>query len=136
MTTIGQLFEGSCLCGRVRYRAVGPLGEMNHCHCADCRKSHGAAFASYIEMPRDRISFVQGEDNLEVYQAEAGTSRFFCRTCGSNIYCCSDKWEDFYLTGGTIDTPGDPPSQMHIFVRSRVPWFEIRDRYPQHETVP
>ena len=40
------LLAGSCLCGRVAYQITGPLTDALNCHCAMCRKSHGAAFRS------------------------------------------------------------------------------------------
>ncbi len=86
MVATEQVLEGSCHCGRVRYRAVAPFGEMTNCHCTDCRKSHGAAFATYIEVPRERFSYVQGEGELHSFQAESGLQRYFCRNCGSIIW--------------------------------------------------
>jgi len=37
---------------------------------------------------------------------------------------------------GTLDDdPGIRP-QMHIFVGSKAPWFDIADELPQHEEYP
>ena len=49
------MLRGSCLCGTVRYEIRGPVGRVSHCHCAMCRKAHGAAFATYGRVER-RIS--------------------------------------------------------------------------------
>ncbi len=35
-----RAYEGSCQCGRVRCKVVGPWGAMNRCHCTDCQKMH------------------------------------------------------------------------------------------------
>ena len=136
MSAKEHVYEGSCLCGRVCYRATGPLGEFGYCHCTDCRKSHGAAFNSSIEVPRQRFTIVQGEDHLQTYQAESGTRRLFCRTCGAMIISEADDWEAVYFSAGTLDTPLDQKPTYHIWVRSKVPWYEIRDGIPQHETYP
>ena len=136
MSANGQIYEGSCLCGRVRYRATGPLGEFGNCHCTDCQKSHGAAFASYIEVPRQRFTIVQGENHLQAYQAESGARRLFCRTCGAKIISESDAWEAVYVSAGTLDTPLDQKLTYHIWVRSKAPWYEICDGLPQHATNP
>lgn len=38
---------GSCLCGTVRYAITGAFETVGHCHCSTCRKTHGAAFATW-----------------------------------------------------------------------------------------
>ncbi len=137
MVATEQVFEGSCHCGRVRYRAVAPFGEMTNCHCTDCRKSHGAAFATYIEVPRERFSYVQGEGELHSFQAESGLQRYFCRNCGSIIWNgSSNPPEAYWITAGTLDTPLDRKPDAHIFIRSKVPWYDIKDDLPQHQAYP
>ena len=136
MSAKEQVYEGSCLCGRVRYRAVGPWGFMVHCHCTDCQKSQGAAFATCIQLPRARFTLLQGKDQIQIYETES-TKRSFCRTCGSCITAGADSEpESVYVVAGTLDTPPIPSSQIHIFVRSKAPWYEIKDAHPQHSTNP
>ncbi len=136
MSANEQVYEGSCLCGRVRYRATGPLGEFGHCHCSDCQKSHGSAFNTSIEVPRHRFTILQGEDHLQAYQVESGTRRLFCRTCGATMISEADAWEAVYFSAGTLDTPLDQKPTYHIWVRSKAPWYEILDELPQHATYP
>lgn len=136
MSANQQVYEGSCLCGRVRYRATGPLGEFGFCHCTDCRKTYGAAFGNGIEVPRERFTIVQGENHLQTYQTESGTRRLFCRTCGAKIISEADAWEGAYIHVGTLDTPLDQKPSSHFWVNSKVPWYEIRDGLPQHATYP
>lgn len=137
MVATEQVLEGSCHCGRVRYRAVAPFGEMTNCHCTDCRKSHGAAFATYIEVPRERFSYVQGEGELHSFQAESGLQRYFCRNCGSIIWNgSSNPPEAYWITAGMLDTPIDRKPDAHIFIRSKVPWYDIKDDLPQHQAYP
>lgn len=128
-----EVFEGSCLCGAVRYRVTGPLGTMSHCHCTDCRKSHAAAFSTYIDVDRSVLRFLSGEDRLATYQAASGTQRSFCPTCGSIILCFTDTDPDWVdLAVATLDTPIARRPEYHIFVRSRAPWHDILDDKPQH----
>jgi hypothetical protein len=127
--------EGSCLCGRVRYRIEGPLGVMMNCHCTDCRKSHAAAFATYVEVPWSGFRFLKGEDHLTTYRAESGTKRSFCRTCGSIVTCWSDEDKlHLEISASTLDTPTDRRPEYHIFVRSKASWYDIKDGRPQHKT--
>ena len=76
-------YEGSCLCGAIRYQAIGPLGRMGHCHCVDCRKAHGAAFATFVDVARNRLVMLQGVDRMRRHRARSGSTRTFCSDCGS-----------------------------------------------------
>src|SRR3989454_12650432 len=87
MTASRQAYEGSCQCGRVRYKVEGPLSNMSNCHCTDCRKNSGAAFVTYVEAPKRAFGYVKGADLIQTYQAESGTKRAFCRQCGSTLSC-------------------------------------------------
>jgi len=141
MVAASETYEGSCFCGKVRYRVTGPLGSMSNCHCTDCRKSHGAAFSTYVDVPRRQFTFQQGEDELQTYKAESGAKRSFCRTCGSVVICFvdSDKESDKEMVefaAATLDTPIHKKPEYHIFVRSKVPWFDIQDGRPQHQAYP
>lgn len=132
-----QTFEGSCFCGKVRYRVTGPLGGMSNCHCTDCRKSHAAAFATYIDARRSDFAYLSGEDHLQTYQAASGTKRAFCRTCGSIVTCWGDSDPaTIEIAAGTLDTLVDRRPEYHIFVRSKASWYDIQDGKPQHQAYP
>ncbi len=137
MNDTAAAFEGSCLCGEVRYRAIGPLGRMGHCHCIDCRKAHGAAFATFVDVARERLVMLRGEGLMRRHRARSGSVRAFCGDCGSLL-----TWErdedpgTVSLAVGTFDTPPDRAPEYHIFVRSKLPWIEIGDGLPQFAAYP
>jgi hypothetical protein len=59
----------------------------------------------------------------------------FCGICGSKVPRV-DRERDFAVVpAGALD--GDPGlrPQMHIFVGSKAPWFEIQDALPRHEAA-
>lgn len=133
MTTLQDVYDGSCCWGRVRFRMQGPFGSFSHCHCVDCRKTHGAAFASYIGVGRPRFRFLQGEGEIASFATETGTRRSFCRTCGSTLTSTlTSEPDNIYVATGTLDTPLHLKPAYHIFIRSRVPWLDLRDGLPQH----
>ena len=124
--------RGSCLCGQVRYEIPGGFDSASHCHCSQCRKAHGAAFASYGVLPAAAFSIVAGDDAIASYRPSAASVRTFCRHCGSNL-----EWRG---TGtptrtavalGTLDEdPGIRPGR-HIHVASGATWHRITDDLPQ-----
>jgi hypothetical protein len=127
--------EGSCLCGTVRWRIRPPFNRMTHCHCSMCRKAHGAAFATYISMPRESFEMLAGEASVTDYESAPGFHRAFCSTCGSTVPSTANG-DMVYVPAGTLDgDPGIRPAR-HIFAASRAPWHRIADDLPQHATYP
>lgn len=51
----GYNMQGGCLCGAVRYEATGRPHNVTHCHCADCRRSSGAAFVRWASFRRGEV---------------------------------------------------------------------------------
>jgi len=127
--------EGTCLCGRVRYRIEGPVANMSNCHCTDCRQHSGAAFVSFVEAPKTALSFLSGRDELTTHEAASGTRRQFCRHCGSSLFCFVDTDDLVEIAAATLTTPLSLRPEYHIFVRSKVSWFDIQDGKPQHQAT-
>jgi hypothetical protein len=124
--------RGSCLCGAVRFEIRGPLGAMSHCHCAMCRKAHGAAFGTYASVRRSDFALLAGADAIASYRSSPTVTRTFCRTCGATLQWITDDRPDAIdIAIGTLDDdPGIRPS-LHIYTASKAPWFEITDGLPQ-----
>ena len=129
-------YEGSCLCGRVRFSAEEPFLDFLHCHCIDCRKTHGAAFATSIGVARDRFAITAGADGLGGFKAPSGTTRTFCTRCGSKVTVGNDGWDAVYVPASLFDTVLPHRPQMHMYVRSRAPWYELLDHLPRWEAGP
>lgn len=127
-------YRGQCLCGAVKYE-VGAFGaRMAHCHCSMCRKFHGSAFATYGEVKASEFRWLQGEHELESYTADNGTTRCFCRICGSSMTFSSAAHpeEMVEIALGTLDSNLDMSPDAHVFVGSKASWSEILDDLPQY----
>ena len=128
------MLNGRCECGEVRYRVDGEIHDYSHCHCSQCRRLHGAAFATFAGVKRGDVRWDHGADALKTYHSSPSHERVFCSICGSNILVALDSEpDDYYMALGTID--GDPvlPEGYHIFVGSKAPWHEIHDDLEQYE---
>lgn len=128
-----KVYVGGCLCGAVRYEARSISPKMAHCHCSMCRKFHGAAFATFASVPQADFTWLQGELELQAYQAPNGTIRRFCRHCGSSLTFAPAQETGFVeVTLGTLDTPlADVLPDAHIYVGSKANWSVICDQLPQ-----
>jgi hypothetical protein len=107
---------------------------MSHCHCSRCRKAHGTAYATYVARRRDTFR-LSGEEHVEKWESMPGFDRCFCRRCGSVVPGTPCGKLIFLPVGCFEDDPGARP-EMHIFVGSKAPWFEISDGLPRYDTNP
>lgn len=126
------MHSGSCLCGTVKYQIDAPIESANHCHCSQCRKGHGAAFATYGNVRREHFRFTQGEDSVSTFNSSPGVSRTFCQRCGSNLQWFAEQPRPNWLsvTLGTLDTPLPSVAQQHIHADSCADWYRIADGLP------
>jgi hypothetical protein len=127
------MYKGSCLCGAVKYEIRGTLGPIVFCHCSQCRKAQGSAFAANAAVKTREFEVVAGKDALVEYRSSPGKKRVFCGICGSPIFSARDNLPDFVrLRIGTLDTEVQEQPSAHIHVASKATWFEINDSLPQY----
>ena len=128
------MIEGGCLCGKVRYRIDGQITDVSHCHCAMCRKAHGAAFGTYGAVQQDQFHWTDGQDLIKIFSSSADMDRTFCSNCGSTFQTIYKPEPDLmYLALGTVDgDPGCRP-EYHIYIGSKAPWSDVTDDLAQYE---
>lgn len=127
--------QGGCLCGKVRYQINGALSQSTHCHCSQCRRAHGAAFATYADCQPEDFSWLAGEELVKVYETGGAIGWVFCSECGATL-AATDKGVVNAVTLGTVDgDPGVRP-ESHIFVGSKAIWDSIEDELPQYDEWP
>jgi hypothetical protein len=131
MSTAEEIHEGGCLCGAVRYRAIGTPLRVNHCHCRMCLKATGAAVATWATFPRNRVSFTRGAPTIR--RSSEIAVRGFCASCGSALLWQADTAPDTIdLTAGTLDDPGRVRPLEHLWTESAVGWLHIEDGLPRY----
>lgn len=115
--------KGSCHCGAVRYEVARLGGPITHCHCATCRKTHSAAYASTARVAREDFRWIAGEDQVTRYESSPGKTRAFCSKCGCHIIAWRESQAHAILRVATLDEdPGVRP-RMHIWRSHEVPWL-------------
>ena len=76
--------QGRCVCGAVRLEIDVPAVWAWHDHSDASRRALGAAYATWVGSWKSRFRLLDGEEDLTRYEdAEAGTTRSFCRRCGT-----------------------------------------------------
>ena len=129
------MYSGSCLCGDIAFAVDGPIQHIDQCHCSMCRKTHGAAFATYGGAGPEDFRMLRGEGLARRYRSSAKGSRLFCPRCGSVVPAkIADKPVAIALGNITEDPVARP--KAHFFVGSKAPWHDIVDDLPQFEDYP
>ena len=126
------MIRGSCLCGAVRFE-IDKVRSLTHCHCGNCRKLTGAAFATYAHVDADKFRFVAGEDMTVAYESRQGSFRYRCRTCGCLTPGKASYLPTVSIPAGLLDDDPQARPRLHVFTSSRAPWWTIQDDLPQHE---
>jgi hypothetical protein len=125
---------GGCLCGGVRYEIEGALAPIQLCHCTQCRKAQGTAFAANIPVALSRFCLLKGRDLLREYESSPGKYRAFCSHCGSPVFSRRDSMPQVVrVRAGLLD--GDLPTHpaTHAWVESNANWWEIQDELPRFD---
>ena len=126
------MISGHCECGRISYTAKGPIEDFSHCHCSQCRRLSGAAYASYAGVEKSGFSFLSGESDVHIYASSPSHRRMFCGHCGSNIGVDMETESGArYLCMGSLDGTLELPKGYHIYVASKASWRTLDDGLEQ-----
>jgi hypothetical protein len=132
------MLEGHCACGEVRYRLAGRPFAVHCCHCRDCQPETGSAFVinGLIETPR--VEVTGGEPETIDTPSASGKGQRIVR-CPS---CKVALWSHYggmgasaaFVRVGTLENADACAPQVHVFTRSKQPWFELPMGAPAYET--
>ena len=117
--------RGRCMCGRVRFVAAFPSRFCCHCHCESCRRSHSAAFVTWIGFPSPQVRVEAGAADLATYESSPGTTRSFCRVCGTKLFFAADKWPgETHVPLAAFDDPVDRAPERDVFFVEHAAWID------------
>jgi hypothetical protein len=103
----GEIVSGGCLCGAIRFE-IDRAGVVSasHCHCTDCQKSTGSAFASFAIVGEAALSATGGEPRGFRVEGKSGkgVTRYFCPECGSPLWSEVELMPGFrFVKAGSLD---------------------------------
>lgn len=128
------MYQGSCLCGKVKFNVSNTIENIIHCHCSLCRKAQGSAFATNANVTTESFNFLSGEDNLTAYAASSTQTKYFCKICGSPIMSKNSSAPEYIrIRLGTIESDITERPGAHIFVSSKANWETICGEIPQYQ---
>ena len=127
------MLEGGCLCGGIRFRLTGKLGPAGFCHCKQCQRASGSAFAANAPVRTKYFGIIAGTGLLSEYESTPGKFRAFCSRCGSPIYSRRESEPEIRrIRLGSLDSDPERRPLVHVWVSSKAPWYSIEDSLPHY----
>ena len=122
-------FEGRCTCGEVRYRMTSPPMIVHACHCTECQRLSGSAFALNAVIEADRVERLAGNTEPVPVTGTSGKAQTIHRC----PICKVALWSHYpgggpaiaFVRVGTLEEPGRLPPDIHIYTSTRLAWFEL-----------
>ncbi len=122
--------RGGCVCGAIRYEIAQEPLRVYACHCKDCQRSTGSAFAIGVVVPSEALQLTGPDTQLVPNGITEGGRRkslSACPKCGTRLF--SDRRPDWRsrgmvraVLGGTLDDTSWLRPTIHVWTRSAQPW--------------
>ncbi len=121
---MGAPYAGGCLCGALRYRVTAEPLTIYACHCTDCQRRTGTAFALSMVVPRESVVLDQGTPigyrvTLPDGRIKTGNA---CGSCSTRLWGEPVKAPQIAIVQpGTLDDTSWVRPVAHIWTRSAMP---------------
>ena len=124
--------SASCRCGQLKAVVSGEPVRVSVCHCLNCKKRSGSAFAVQARWPKDQVR-IEGRLKTFVKVADSGNrgTFHFCPDCGSDVYYDIDgKFDDKFngliaIPLGAFDDPFVMQPRFSVWEKRKHDWLEI-----------
>ncbi len=132
-----QTLKGHCLCGEVRFTAIGEEVRFYHCHCSRCRRATGTGHASNLFLS-GTLTWDSGEDLVRRFDLPKALrfSNCFCSVCGSRVPRGSKEPGTVMIPAGCLNDEPQLRPQARIFTDSRAAWSCTADDLPSFKASP
>ena len=129
--------EGGCACAAVRYRLTSRPMFVHCCHCRDCQRQNGSAFVLNALIETDQVTLLSGNPEPVAVPTDSGRPHEIyrcssCRVAVWSVYGTSRKL--LFVRVGTLDDPAALTPDVHIYIRSKLPWLALPEGTPSFET--
>ncbi len=128
----------TCRCGALRAVCKGEPVRVSVCHCIDCQKRTGSAFAAQARWPDDKVT-VEGDTATWERVADSGhrATYRFCPACGSTLAYVIEGWPGVTaIPLGAFADPTFPPPKFSVYEHRRHPWIEVSGKDVEHSSTP
>jgi hypothetical protein len=133
---LSATLHGQCSCSQVRFIVNDEFEYAFYCHCSRCRARTGSVFAAIAGVSIEKLAVIAGHEHLLLEGECSDGYGARCRRCYSFLFAAVRARSYLHVSLGVLlDTPTRLPDH-HIYVGSKVPWYQISDSLPQYEELP
>lgn len=128
----------TCRCGQLKAECEGEPVRVSVCHCLDCQRRTGSAFAAQARWPDARVT-VTGRASTWVRTADSGrrATYRFCPDCGSTVAYVIEEWPGVTaIPLGAFADPDFPPPLFSVWEHRRHPWTCVLGDDVRHSATP
>ena len=129
-------YTGGCQCGSVRYVVTTEPIRLVACHCRECQRQSGSAFAMSMPVKKNGLT-VTGPTKQSTRLADSGyeVTGVFCPECGVRIYNLLQSAPDIVaIKPGTLDDTSWLRPGAFIWMKSAQGWVAVPDGVMALET--
>ncbi|HPT49755.1 MAG TPA: GFA family protein [Accumulibacter sp.] len=135
---MNAIFKGGCLCGAVRYQSSAAPVMAGNCHCRDCQRASGGAYAPTLFAPTAAVA-IDGEVRYFEVKGDSGhaVSRGFCPRCGSQLFGQVEVMPGLLaIRAGTLDDPGLYQPAIDLYTARAQSWDFMDPTLPKFPEMP
>jgi len=125
----------SCRCGQLKATVTGDPVRVSVCHCLNCKKRSGSAFAAQARWPAEQVT-IEGRSNSFKKVSDSGNfaTFYFCPECGSDVhYDNNGKFDgQIAIPLGAFDDPYFLTPRFSVWEQRKHDWLEISGEGVEH----
>lgn len=116
-----EIIKGKCLCGKVEYQIENKFDRFYICHCEQCRRISGSAYASNLLGDPEKFR-ISSEGIKRFDHNEGNFTKAFCTECGSGVPYLNSSGESIVVPAGTLDAEPIFGEKKNIFYSEKTKW--------------
>tara|TARA_X000000368_G_scaffold80810_1_gene60617 strand:+ start:1006 stop:1467 length:462 start_codon:yes stop_codon:yes gene_type:complete len=121
--------NGSCSCEKCEFEILNKPLIVHGCHCKNCQQQSGSSHSQNAMIEKSNVKLLSGQIEPILVPTGSGQGQTVCRCKDCKIALWSIYnivGPDFYyIRVGTLEKPELFPPDVHIFLISKVSWFQI-----------
>jgi hypothetical protein len=120
------MLTAQCPCGALTAQCEGAPVRISVCHCLDCQRRSGSAFAAQARFAETNVR-IDGPAREYRRTGDSGVATFsFCPDCGATIAYRTESMTGLVaIPIGAFADPAFPPPAFSNYEERKQPWVEI-----------
>jgi hypothetical protein len=130
--------KASCRCGALTAACTGEPVRVSVCHCLECQKRTGSAFAVQARWPEGKVEMTGTFRIWERIADSGGRALYrFCPECGSTVAYTNDGWPGMIAVPvGAFADPDFPAPRFSVYEQRKHPWTVVLGDEVEHSASP